>query len=173
MPVQPDIAPCELDERSAPAHPLTLFGEWYQEVEASELFTNPGAAQLSTATASGMPSSRVVLLKHFDEEGFVFYTNYGSRKAQEMAENPQVAFSFYWQHFERQVRIEGRVERLPVAQSIAYFLKRPRQSQIGAWASAQSKIIEARDQLERQFDSWKRKLSTALYQNPKAGVATA
>lgn len=142
----------ELSKESVPAAPIELFTQWHDEAITSDLFTNPGAMTLSTATAQGVPSSRIVLLKQFDAQGFVFFTNYNSRKAAELAENPVASLSIYWQHFERQIRIEGRVEKVSKAQSIAYFLSRPAESRIGAWASAQSSILEARDQLKLKFE---------------------
>ena len=102
------------------------------------------------ATADGRPSARTVLLKGFDKQGFVFYTNYDSRKGRELVENPQAALLFTWLELERQIRIEGRVEKVPSAESLAYFQSRPKGSQIGAWASPQSRVIEGREVLENR-----------------------
>lgn len=105
---------------------------------------------LATATRDGHPSARMVLLKGFDARGFVFYTNYESRKGGELEQNPQAALVFFWVELERQVRVEGRVERAAPAESDAYFASRPLGSQIGAWASAQSRVIAGREPLERR-----------------------
>ena len=105
---------------------------------------------LATASLHGRPSARTVLLKGFDQQGFIFYTNYESRKGQELAENPQAALLFTWLELERQIRIEGKVEKIGATASLAYFQKRPKTSQIGAWASPQSRVIADRSQLERK-----------------------
>lgn len=110
----------------------------------------PNAMTLATATPDGKPSARIVLLKSFDHQGFVFYTNYESQKGQELDNNPQAALLFCWLELERQVRIEGSVERVTPAESKAYFQSRPRESQIGAWASPQSRVIEGRFVLEEK-----------------------
>jgi pyridoxamine 5'-phosphate oxidase len=110
------------------------------------------AMTLATATVDGKPSARLVLLKQADEHGFVFYTNYNSMKARELDSNPQAALVFYWPQLERQVRVEGKVERVSAAESDAYFKTRPRESQIGALASPQSEVIASRDTLQQNFD---------------------
>jgi pyridoxamine 5'-phosphate oxidase len=111
---------------------------------------------LATATRSGVPASRVVLLKDFDERGFVFYTNYDSRKGRELDENPVAALSFYWAELARQVRIEGTTSRTTRAESEAYFHTRPIDSQLGAWASSQSEVISGREVLERKMEELSR-----------------
>ena len=130
--------------------PFDLFGEWYRAAQRSGIFL-PEAAALSTATSDGAPSSRMVLLKSFDERGFVFFTNHGSRKAREMEDNPRVALLFYWGVLERQVRVEGTVGRIPHEESAAYFATRGRGSRIGAWASRQSAELGSRAELEERF----------------------
>jgi pyridoxamine 5'-phosphate oxidase len=106
---------------------------------------------VATAGESGRPSSRVVLLRGFDEQGFVFYTNYESQKGREIDKNPDASLLFFWPALERQIRIEGRISKTSRAESEAYFATRPRESQIGAWASAQSRVIESRGELEAQI----------------------
>jgi pyridoxamine 5'-phosphate oxidase len=136
-----------LDESAAPAEPMALFDHWFTEaVKASVRDAN--AMTLATATASGAPSARIVLLKGVDERGFVFYTDYRSRKAAELEANPQAALVFYWPELERQVRVAGRVSRVARAETEAYFSTRPRGSRIGAWASEQSSVIPRRSTLD-------------------------
>ena len=129
--------------------PYDLFNDWFRDAEASGLLL-PESMALATATGDGRPSVRMVLLKGFGPGGFCFYTNYGSRKATELDDNPQASLCFYWSVLERQVRIEGRVERLSTDDSAAYFATRDRGSRIGAWASAQSRPIADRAGLEAQ-----------------------
>jgi pyridoxamine 5'-phosphate oxidase len=111
----------------------------------------PEAACLATATPDGAPSARMVLLKSFDERGFVFFTNYESRKASELETNPRAALLFHWTKLERQIRLEGSVSRIPKTESEVYFFTRDRGSQIGAWASQQSHELQSREELERRF----------------------
>lgn len=132
-----------LDEAQVNADPLHQFSSWLQEAITQQL-PEPTAMTLATVNADGQPSARVVLLKSVEEEGFVFYTNYESRKAQEMEANPQAALVFFWHAFQRQVRVEGRIARVSGDTSTAYFQSRPKGSQIGAVASPQSSIITDR-----------------------------
>lgn len=128
--------------------PLERFGDWF--AGAAEL--DPGGAiamTLATSTAAGAPAARMVLLKGFDHDGFVFYSNYQSRKARELERNPRAALLFYWPALHRQIRIEGRVSRVRPEESDAYFATRPRGAQLGAWASPQSAPIADRETLER------------------------
>jgi pyridoxamine 5'-phosphate oxidase len=118
---------------------------------------DPNAMVISTVDSEMRPSSRTVLLKSFDENGFVFYTNYDSRKAAHIAANPHVSLLFFWSEAARQVKIRGTAEKIPAAESLKYFLLRPRGSQIGAWVSAQSSIISSRALLEEKFQEIKRK----------------
>ncbi|MCB9317369.1 MAG: pyridoxamine 5'-phosphate oxidase [Lewinellaceae bacterium] len=138
-----------LSKTAANPDPIAQFDHWFSEAMNSAL-PEPNAMTLATATDDGKPSARIVLLKGFDHQGFVFYTNYESRKGQELDNNPQAALLFCWLELERQVRIEGTVERVSPAESKAYFQSRPRESQIGAWASPQSRVIEGRFILEEK-----------------------
>ncbi len=137
----PDLAPG--------SDPLTMFDSWYREAEESGILM-PEAMTLATATSAGVPSARAVLLKGWDERGFVFFTNYGSRKARELDDNPHAALLLHWTVLERQVRIEGMVERTSEQESFDYFRTRPRGSRIGAWASEQSSELASREELERR-----------------------
>ena len=134
-------------ESDVDANPLVQFQAWFTEAEATGIRA-PEAMALATATPGGMPSLRIVLLKGFDERGFVFHTNYSSRKGRELAANPRAAALLHWDALGRQVRIEGPVERISREESEAYFRTRPRGGQIGAWASRQSEPIAGRDELE-------------------------
>lgn len=136
-----------LSESDVLSSPLAQFDRWFQEALDAQL-TEPNAMTLATATRDGRPSARTVLLKGVDKEGFVFFTNYESRKGQELADNPQAALLFTWLELERQVRIEGMIERISAEASEAYFQSRPKGSQIGAWVSPQSRVISGRDVLE-------------------------
>ena len=122
-------------------HPLMIFAEWFEHAKKVEQ-GDATAAALATASKSAKPSVRIVLLKAFDERGFVFYTNLNSRKAKELMENPQAALCFFWQTADMQVRIEGNVERVSDQEANEYFATRPRGSQIGAWASKQSEPMQ-------------------------------
>jgi pyridoxamine 5'-phosphate oxidase len=130
--------------------PLAQFGRWFKEAVEAGL-PEPNAMTLATATPDGRPSARVVLLKAFDERGFVLYSNYDSRKGRELAANPRAALVFHWQPLRRQVRIEGRVERVDPDESAAYFATRPLGAQLGAWASPQSAVIPSRDELIARY----------------------
>ena len=138
-----------LDERTIERDPIKLFQAWFDEAVAARL-PLPEAMTLATATATGKPSARMVLLKQVDQNGFVFYTNYHSAKAHELDENPQAALVFYWATLEHQVRVEGRVVKTSATESREYFSTRPRESQIGAWASPQSDVISDREVLEQR-----------------------
>ena len=137
-------------EADAPATPLPLFAGWLRAAVEAGL-REPNAMTLATATPEGKPAARVVLLKDVDDKGFRFFTNYASAKGVEMAANPQVALCFWWGELERQVRVEGRVEKLSPAESDAYFNSRPPGSRLGAWVSAQSQVIANRDLLEERL----------------------
>ncbi|MGE3260218.1 MAG: pyridoxamine 5'-phosphate oxidase [Bacteriovoracia bacterium] len=128
--------------------PFIAFAQWMKDARTKGQLENPNAMALSTVNAEGKPSVRMVLLKDFSAQGFVFFTNFDSRKGQELAQNANVALCFYWDKLRRQVRIEGRAEKLPRNQSEVYFHSRPRESQCGAWASPQSEVIQSRAQLE-------------------------
>ena len=136
-----------LAESDANPDPIAQFRRWFDDALAAGL-REPNAMTLATATPDGRPSARVVLLKGFDERGFVFYTNYEGRKARELEVNPYCALVFYWGELERQVRVEGRASRVPDGESDAYFEGRPRGSQLGAWVSEQSRPVRDRGALE-------------------------
>jgi pyridoxamine 5'-phosphate oxidase len=130
-------------------NPITAFQEAAARAESQQIDITPVA--LATADRRGRPSVRIVLLRGLDERGFVFHTNYDSRKGRELAENPYGALCFHWPTLEEQIRVEGPVERLPDAESDAYFGGRPRGSQIGAWSSAQSRVLDSRETLEQRI----------------------
>ena len=132
--------------------PFQLFDAWFAEARASEP-NDPNAMALATADARGYPSVRIVLLKGHDARGFVFYTNYASRKADDLAAVPRAALLFHWKSLRRQVRIEGDVARVSEAESDEYFATRPRDSQLGAWASDQSRPLDARETFEARFEA--------------------
>ncbi|MEZ4702690.1 MAG: pyridoxamine 5'-phosphate oxidase [Rhodothermales bacterium] len=139
-----------LSETDVASDPMTQFGYWFQEALDASL-PEPNAMVLATVSPQGTPSSRVLLLKGFDAEGFLFFTNYASRKGLDIAGNPNVAMTFLWLQLERQVRIEGHVTRASDEVSDAYFHSRPLGSQIGAWASPQSEVVTDREALEARF----------------------
>ena len=138
-----------LDENKIDRDPIRLFQTWFDEAIAAKL-PMPEAMNLATVTPDGRPASRVVLLKQVDGYGFVFFTNYESAKAKELAINPYAALVFYWPQLERQVRVEGKVTKTSAEESVAYFKTRPRESQIGAWASPQSEVVATREVLEQR-----------------------
>ncbi|WP_329197203.1 MULTISPECIES: pyridoxamine 5'-phosphate oxidase [unclassified Streptomyces] len=139
-----------VDEESLAGDPMQQFALWFRQTAASHLF-EPNAMVVSTATADGRPSSRTVLLKQFDERGFVFFTNYASRKGVEIAENPYVSLLFPWHPIARQVIVTGTAARIGRDETAAYFRSRPHGSQLGAWASAQSQVIGSRAELDRRY----------------------
>ena len=132
-----------LDETASAANPLSQFERWFEQALAAKL-PEPNAMTLATVAADGRPSTRVVLIKGFDARGLVWYTNYESRKGQELAARPVAALQFHWVELERVVRIEGRVEKTSAEESDAYYQTRPLDSRLGAWASPQSQVIESR-----------------------------
>jgi pyridoxamine 5'-phosphate oxidase len=136
-----------LRETDADPNPFQQFQKWFDLALAAQV-PEPNAMTLATATQDGKPRARIVLLKGFDERGFVFYTNYKSHKGQELADNPQAALVFWWAELERQVRIEGRVEKVSDQESDEYFHSRPFSSRLSAWASDQSQVISDREVLE-------------------------
>ena len=135
--------------------PIAVFAAWLREAEEAGVEV-PETMTLATADAEGAPSARMVLLKGVDQDGFVFYSGYVSRKAGELERNPRAALVFYWRPLGKQVRVEGRVERVPEAESAAYFATRPRGSQIAAWASQQSEPLAGRDELDRRYEELER-----------------
>src|SRR6266571_4165125 len=145
---QPALTKATVDE-----NPIRQFERWFQELPARGVSEQDAISMtLATATKDGWTSARIVLLKSFDDEGFVFYTNYNSRKGEELAENPRACLLFYWSPVWRQVRIEGGVEKVSEEESDQYFHSRPLGSKLGAWASNQSEVIGSREELEKRFD---------------------
>ena len=150
--------------------PLDQFDRWMQQTIKSGM-PDPNAMTIATVDATGQPSQRIVLLKHLDEKGFVFYTNLNSQKAQDLKQNPKISLHFPWYFLERQVKVCGVAERLPVAEVMKYFVSRPRDSQLGAWASHQSKPISSRALLLQQFEAMKNKFfETSSYMGYRYGT---
>jgi pyridoxamine 5'-phosphate oxidase len=147
-----EYARARLDEAHVRPDPIAEFDHWFSQAREAEVL-EPNAMALATATREGAPSVRLVLLKGYDSRGFVFFTDYRSRKGMELEQNPQAALVFYWGELERQVRIEGRVEHTTPQESESYFRTRPRGSRLGAWVSHQSRVIPSRDQLEHGLRS--------------------
>ncbi|PZV09384.1 MAG: pyridoxamine 5'-phosphate oxidase [Leptolyngbya sp.] len=144
----------DLDELNP--DPFAQFELWFEQAREAELL-EPNALVLSTVSPEGVPHQRTVLLKYFDRDGLVFFTNYGSRKAQQMATNSQVSLLFPWYALERQLAIAGTASKISAAESLRYFSSRPRGSQLGAWVSQQSTVISSRQLLEMQFENMKQK----------------
>ena len=138
--------------------PFALFDSWYAEAKAAEI-NDPDAMALATATEGGAPSVRMVLLKGVGPNGFTFYTNADSRKGDELAANPQASLLFHWKALRRQVRIDGQVEEVDPAEADAYFATRSRDSQLGAWASDQSRPLDSRETFERRYDEVEQRLA--------------
>ncbi len=145
-----DYSHATLSEHDVDADPIKQFGNWFHQALEAQLH-EPNAMSLATVDANSRPSLRIVLLKDFDERGFTFYTNYQSRKGDNLLHNPHAALTFHWHELERQVRIEGHVERVAAEESDAYYAIRPIKSRLGAHASMQSQTIASREQLEQQF----------------------
>jgi pyridoxamine 5'-phosphate oxidase len=154
-----------LSEAHCDADPLRQFAHWFEQARKTEV--DPTAMALGTASRSGRPSVRTVLLKGVDERGFVFYTNYDSRKAREMEETGRASLLFFWQSVERQVRVGGAVERVSPAESDAYFETRPLESRLSVYASRQSGVIESREVLEDAFDRVKRTYAEGAVPRPE------
>jgi pyridoxamine 5'-phosphate oxidase len=150
-----------LTKGNADPDPINQFKIWYDEVLAKET-PDANAMTLATATKDARPSARIVLLKSFDDQGFVFYTNYLSRKAKEIDDNPQASLLFYWSAFWRQVRVEGPVEKISLAESEEYFQSRPLGSKLGAWASNQSDVVANRESLEARFAELEKRFGTEV-----------
>ncbi len=145
-----DYGKLKLDDRGLPLDPMVLFEQWLMEAFEKDL-PEPSAMTLATCNVEGRISSRIVLLKGFDSGGFLFYTNYKSHKARDLEEHPWAAVSFFWPELERQIRIEGTVKRITSRDSDLYHSARPRNNQLGAWASDQSAPVADRETLEAQF----------------------
>ncbi|MNZ76921.1 Pyridoxine/pyridoxamine 5'-phosphate oxidase [compost metagenome] len=139
-----------LCESTAPAEPFSLFHQWFEDaVKTEQLPVEPNSMTLATVDEQGQPHCRILLLKGLDERGFTFFSNYDSAKGQQLAARPLAAMTFFWPALERQVRIEGRVEKVSPEESAAYYRVRPLGSRLGAWASPQSRVIDGRQELER------------------------
>ncbi|MBV6404383.1 MAG: pyridoxamine 5'-phosphate oxidase [Flavobacteriales bacterium] len=154
-----DYSKTVLLEEEAGNDPIALFGRWLHAAEEDGL-PEPHAMTLATAGSFSI-SCRVVLLRSFDAQGFVFFTNYNSRKAMDLERDPRAALSFFWPQHERQVRIEGKVEKVEAALSDAYFKERPRESQVGAWASDQSRIADDRSHVDERYARWTERFKDA------------
>ncbi|RDI95266.1 pyridoxamine 5'-phosphate oxidase [Meiothermus sp. QL-1] len=157
-----------LSEAEVDPSPFRQLERWLAEALAAGL-CEPHGMTLSTVGPGGRPSSRVVLLRELDEEGLVFYTNYQSRKGRELEQNPWACLNFWWPALERQVRVEGRVERIEAERSDAYFAHRPYESQIGAWASPQSQVIASREELEARLAEFKARFPQRVPRPPHWG----
>ena len=145
--------------------PFSLFKEWYEEASKKEL-NDPNAMNLSTVSEKNRPSSRIVLLKSFNKDGFVFYTNIQSKKGKSLQNNKYVALNFYWKSLHKQIRIEGSIFKISNKKADKYFNSRPLDSRIGAWASAQSKVLKNRDDLIKNFETFKKKFTKIQIYRP-------
>ena len=153
-------------EKDVDANPIKQFKDWWQQAIESKI-EEPNAMTLATCDASGKPSARIVLLKEIKENGFVFFTNYSSRKGKEIEKNPFVSLLFFWKELERQVRIEGLVEKIPAAESEEYFNSRAEGSRIGAWASPQSTVIKGREVIEENVTSLEKRFAGGTIPRPE------
>jgi pyridoxamine 5'-phosphate oxidase len=149
-----DYSAAELAEADVDKSPVVQFGKWFKDALDAQLH-EPNVMTLATADLTGKPTARILLLKGFDEDGFVFFTNYASKKGEQLAENPQASMVFFWPELQRQVRIEGIVSKVSAEESTAYFHSRPAGSQIGAMASPQSTVIPNREVLEERVEELK------------------
>ncbi len=159
-----------LNKSNVDRNPIKQFEKWFQELPAAGVNEQDSISMtLATATKNGKPSARIVLMKSFDDQGFVFYTNYNSRKGEELSENPRACLLFYWPQLWRQVRIEGAVEKVSDEESEHYFHSRPLGSKTGAWASNQSQPIGSRDELEKRFQEFDLKFADNVPRPPHWG----
>ena len=156
--IRMDYMLAALDEETAGTDPIAFFSKWFKEAESARI-TEINAMTLATADAQNRPHARIVLLKGLDDRGFVFFTNYDSAKGQHIAENPNVSLLFFWKELERQVRIDGRIEKVPAEESDIYFHSRPEGSRLGAWASPQSREIPHRNILELNYSKYEAEFS--------------
>jgi pyridoxamine 5'-phosphate oxidase len=161
-----DYAAFALDEKTMHAHPFEQFSSWFDQAAESGI-AEPNAMTLATVDSYGMPHARVVLLKTLDETGFVFYTNYNSDKATQLAQNPNASLLFFWIELQRQVRISGTVKKVSATESDEYFSIRPRASQLGALVSPQSQVIPGREYLEQRFSLLGKQFSEKPIDRPK------
>ena len=155
----------KLSELKVNPHPLKQFAKWWKQAVKSNL-EEANAMTLATASTDGVPSARIVLLKDFDEKGFIFFTNYNSFKGQQLSENPKACLVFFWKELERQVRITGLVEKISDEANNEYFYSRPVDSQLGAMASPQSQVIESREWLDQKFRQLKKEMKKSKLQRP-------
>lgn len=156
-----------LMEDALPKNPMVLFQTWFDELESSKGVEEPNAMTVSTIGLDGYPKSRVVLLKKFGKEGFIFYSNYESEKGKAIASNPNLCISFFWPNLERQVIVKGTAKKLPSEESDAYFKSRPQGSQLGALVSDQSRVIPSRDFLENKLTALEEQYTDKEIQRPK------
>lgn len=162
-----DYSQAGLHERDLLPDPIEQFRQWMEQALASKSMREPNAMTLATCTPDGVPSARIVLLKDVTPAGFTFFTSYEGRKAQELDANPRAALVFYWPQLERQARVEGHVERASAAESDDYFASRPRGSQLGAWASIQSRVIPGREALEANMWELERRFAGGPVPRPE------
>jgi pyridoxamine 5'-phosphate oxidase len=163
--IRRDYSHKSLTEKDADANAIKQFEKWWNEAIDSKI-DEVNAMTLATASVDGLPSARIVLLKEFSENGFVFFTNYESYKAQQLAENPKACLVFFWKELERQVRITGLIQKINSTDSDEYFNSRPESSRIGAWASPQSRVIESRDWLDEKFNELVNKMEGTEIKRP-------
>lgn len=164
--IRKDYSQKILTEESVDPNPIVQFERWWKEATESEI-DEVNAMTLATASADGMPSARIVLLKSFSEKGFVFFTNYNSFKGQQLLENPKACLVFFWKELERQVRVTGIVQKTSEEESDEYFHSRPAGSQIGACVSPQSAVIDSREWLEKEYEKFERDLANTSIPRPK------
>jgi pyridoxamine 5'-phosphate oxidase len=157
-----------LSENNVSSNPVSEFAKWWNEAILSKI-EEPNAMALATCNTNGKPSVRIVLLKGFSNEGFIFFTNYESRKGLDLLKNPYAALTFFWKELERQVRIEGSVKKISAAESDEYFSQRPTASQLGAWSSPQSKVIKTRELLEDRIEHFKKMYGNDIPRPPYWG----
>lgn len=161
-----DFSKQTLDEKDVNQNPLLQFEKWFKEAVESKV-NEPNAMTVCTATKEGKPSARILLLRNFNEDGFVFYTNYNSRKGEEIEKNPQAALLFFWPELERQVRIEGILSKQTASESDLYFNTRPRGSKLGAWSSEQSKPVSNRKTLDENYELFSKKFPSENVPRPE------
>lgn len=154
--IRRDYSKSELSESNVSDNPFLQFKDWF-DLAIDSNFTDPNAMTLATSTFDGKPSARIVLLKEFNENGFVFFTNYLSKKGMNLNENPFACLLFFWDKLERQIRIEGEVFKISIEDSKEYFDSRPRESRVGAWASKQSHKSNGREEIETRFSNYNSK----------------
>ena len=163
--IRRDYSHKRLSEKDVNENPITQFGNWWEEAVHSKI-DEVNAMTLATASQDGLPSARIVLMKGFNEKGFVFFTNYESYKGRQLAENPKACLVVFWKELERQVRITGLVGKISAEESDEYFNSRPEASRIGAWASPQSRVIESRHWIDEKFNELVNKMEGTDIKRP-------